>query len=126
MGFLWPKYLPLTSASEGTKYFRHAIALDEHRLKFLPQFYVDNVPSKSKEKSKSEAPSAESEKTKSKAPDEGGIEEVDREKRRKTAYKDHGSDTRRPQPVMEVWFSGVHCGQSCLLVSTLTIDGTST
>jgi uncharacterized protein (DUF2235 family) len=37
VGFI-PRYLPFTSGNTGIRYFRHALALDEHRAKFMPNF----------------------------------------------------------------------------------------
>jgi hypothetical protein len=36
---LIPKYLPFVTSNNAIHYFRHAIALDEHRGKFGPSFY---------------------------------------------------------------------------------------
>jgi uncharacterized protein (DUF2235 family) len=36
---LYPRYLPFVSSNSSIRYFRHAVALDEHRVKFVPNYY---------------------------------------------------------------------------------------
>lgn len=36
---LVPKHLPFVGSNSSIRYFRHALALDEHRAKFLPSYY---------------------------------------------------------------------------------------
>jgi len=36
---LIPRYLPFVSSNSSIRYFRHAVALDEHRVKFVPNYY---------------------------------------------------------------------------------------
>jgi len=36
---LLPRYLPFVSSNSSIRYFRHAVALDEHRVKFAPSYY---------------------------------------------------------------------------------------
>ncbi|CAL1694110.1 unnamed protein product [Somion occarium] len=43
-----PRYLPFIHENSGIRYLRHALALDERRVKFLPQFCVDNPKKKPK------------------------------------------------------------------------------
>jgi hypothetical protein len=90
-----PKRLPFTTSNTHVKYFRHAIALDEHRVRFRPNFW--NRPT---------------------------YEELQRElkhgamprpkQRREKSLRDleqlyaHGGD--HFTDVEEVWFSGCHCG----------------
>ncbi|KAI0632336.1 hypothetical protein C8Q77DRAFT_1125094 [Trametes polyzona] len=42
VGVLMSRTLPFTTANATIKKFRHALALDEHRVKFLPNFYHRN------------------------------------------------------------------------------------
>lgn len=38
-GVIWSKDLPFTTNNKMIKTFRHALALDEHRAKFVPEFW---------------------------------------------------------------------------------------
>ena len=37
-----PKDLPFSRSNDSIDYFRHALALDEHRVKFIPSFYREH------------------------------------------------------------------------------------
>ncbi|EIN07594.1 hypothetical protein PUNSTDRAFT_103627 [Punctularia strigosozonata HHB-11173 SS5] len=47
VGVLWNKNLPFTTANTTVKTFRQALALDEHRVKFLPSLYPRPSPNPS-------------------------------------------------------------------------------
>ncbi|KAI0078127.1 hypothetical protein K474DRAFT_1771218 [Panus rudis PR-1116 ss-1] len=84
---LVPRYLPFITENNGIKYLRHALALDERRIKFLPSYCVDSVKKMEKQKAK------EGKKKEHVAKQyEDAINE----------YSDHVTD------VKEVWFAGVH------------------
>ena len=89
---LIPQYLPFTSENNGIRHLRHALALDERRIKFLPSYCVD--PAKKKQKKNPKKP----ERSKSKHFED-----------QINAKDSHTSD------VLEVWFSGVHAGIVYLL-----------
>ncbi|KAE9400694.1 WD40 repeat-like protein [Gymnopus androsaceus JB14] len=107
IGFVRPaKDLPLTtSGMKHVCYFRHALALDERRVKFLPEYAYggvsldpkskpNNIP-ESEEDSPSEIP------TTSKPPlDMCGADPMD-------TKKISSSSSTRPQ-TKEVWFAGTH------------------
>jgi hypothetical protein len=38
---LVPRYLPFASTNNAIRFFRHAVALDERRVKFMPNWYHD-------------------------------------------------------------------------------------
>ena len=45
---LFPLDLPFSDSNNSIEFFRHALALDERRVKFIPSFYIDhNCKSKS-------------------------------------------------------------------------------
>ena len=44
MGAVRDKNLPLTDTADHICYIRHALALDERRVKFLPEFIYSNTP----------------------------------------------------------------------------------
>ncbi|THG96581.1 hypothetical protein EW026_g5276 [Hermanssonia centrifuga] len=41
---LFPRYLPFIHENTGVRHLRHALALDERRIKFIPQFCADAKP----------------------------------------------------------------------------------
>ncbi|KAH8099325.1 hypothetical protein BXZ70DRAFT_943272 [Cristinia sonorae] len=91
---LIPHFLPFIHENTGVRHLRHALALDERRVKFLPQFCV--------------------------APDAQGEEEIRRKlfKRKRPehhttmtkAYEDliNRKNAAEKPDVKEVWFAGVH------------------
>ncbi|KAK4050277.1 hypothetical protein OIV83_003598 [Microbotryomycetes sp. JL201] len=42
VGFLTPKTLPFSSGSSMVSHFRHCLALDEHRVRFIPQVWLSD------------------------------------------------------------------------------------
>ncbi|KAF9055647.1 hypothetical protein BJ165DRAFT_1412195 [Panaeolus papilionaceus] len=92
-----PKRLPFTTTNTHVKHFRHAIALDEHRVRFKPNFF--NRPT----------------------PEEIALGLKWGEHREKLAQKPHRRKTlrelerqythdgRHVTDVEEVWFTGCHC-----------------
>ncbi|THG97980.1 hypothetical protein EW026_g4130 [Hermanssonia centrifuga] len=102
---LLPQYLPHVHDNDAILQLRHAIALDEHRVKFIPQFCVDPKPENLKEKkAKEETPFkvsdhiAESPQTMFPPVNSPTKESTKREEER-----------RRIREIKEVWFTGVHC-----------------
>ena len=41
---LFPKHLPLSGSNTAIDFFRHALALDERRVKFIPSFWTGETP----------------------------------------------------------------------------------
>ena len=39
---MFPLDLPFSDSNNSIAYFRHALALDERRVKFIPSFYIDH------------------------------------------------------------------------------------
>ncbi|KAF8066478.1 hypothetical protein FPV67DRAFT_1494951 [Lyophyllum atratum] len=99
VGLVAGRRLPFTTSNTIIRKFRHAIALDERRIKF--QTNVWNRPDE-KEKMKG---------VKGQKPD------VARKKKKKDRMlkklrkfeKKHSVDTDEPTDVKEVWFTGCHC-----------------
>ncbi|TCD61534.1 hypothetical protein EIP91_008278 [Steccherinum ochraceum] len=81
-----PHYLPFITENNGIKYLRHALALDERRIKFLPSYCVD--PHK-------KPPTEPSQPSGSISPQKLFQDRVN-------------SEAGRLTNVQEVWFSGVH------------------
>ncbi|EJD04194.1 uncharacterized protein FOMMEDRAFT_167433 [Fomitiporia mediterranea MF3/22] len=111
------KELPFVGTNSSIRVFRHALSLDEHRVKFMPNFYHHSPDSdpKSAETAGSEAITAVP-KTFS-SPDQGAVK-VNKPKAKKmgkhrsesemfeaTVNAQSGVDT----DVLEVFFAGCHC-----------------
>ena len=92
---LLPKQLPSTGSNNAILHFRHALALDEHRVKYIPYYWTkdpevdgENVHHNIERRQTSEEPEFE-----------GKLDE-----------------TAEPvTDVKEVFFAGVHCGAFWLL-----------
>lgn len=86
--------LPLTDSAEHVCFFRHALALDERRVKFLPE-YVHSPKPQSKVIPKSGP--------------EGKLQPFPRSPLpQETEMKPTLHNTTAPTPVKEVWFAGCH------------------
>jgi len=94
-----PKRLPFTTFNTHVKHFRHAIALDEHRVRFKPNFY--NRPTHDE----LEKGLKWGEGVRSKMHEKPHRRKTMRElERQYTRGGSHQTD------VKEVWFAGCHCG----------------
>ena len=93
-----PRYLPFIHENTGIRYLRHALALDERRVKFLPQFCVDSPETREKFK-----------------PHQHLFHRQKKERARTLtkAYEDLVNDRNAVEKtdVLEVWFAGVHTGK---------------
>lgn len=100
---LIPRYLPFIHENTGIRYLRHALALDERRVKFYPQFCVE--PGKKRRE--------EAEPVERTHHLRGLLRKIpDRATTLVKAYEDL-VNTRQSidQPdALEVWFAGVHTG----------------
>ncbi|KAG6919079.1 hypothetical protein DXG01_009332 [Tephrocybe rancida] len=88
-----PKRLPFTTSNTHVKYFRHALALDEHRVRFKPNLWNRPTPEEVKlglKKGEMPRPKPKSQTTR------------DFEKQ-----FSHGGD--HTTDIEEVWFTGCHC-----------------
>lgn len=95
---LIPRYLPFIHENTGIRYLRHALALDERRVKFHPQFCVE--PNKKRQYEEKHPPKEYHRKMPRRAPTLVKV------------YEDlvnlrHSLD--KPDS-LEVWFAGVHTG----------------
>ena len=88
---LVPTYLPFISENNGIRHLRHALALDERRIKFLPSYSVDPKKVKAKRLNRLRHPSQES---------------------AAKAYEDMVNASEEETDALEVWFAGVHAGTS--------------
>jgi Uncharacterized alpha/beta hydrolase domain (DUF2235) len=101
-----PRRLPFTTSNTHVKYFRHAIALDEHRVRFAPNFW--NRPTHEELQlglKRGEMPRPKQNRGKS-------LRDLERQ---------YTHDGIHFTDVEEVWFAGCHCG-AIQLVSTNYLD----
>ncbi|KAG8905233.1 hypothetical protein FRB99_000400 [Tulasnella sp. 403] len=86
VGVIWPRHLPFSSANSIIKTFRHALALDEHRVRFQPNFWHKEAPDASAKRDPEQASTRTQ-------PADRGLE----------AFVYHPETD-----VEEVWFAGCH------------------
>lgn len=87
---LIPRYLPFIAENNGIRHLRHALALDERRIKFLPNYCVD--PVKNREKKPDARPG-------------------NKHRSLSKEYEDMvNEEDHQLTDVLEVWFPGVHAG----------------
>lgn len=92
---MFPKRLPFTTSNTHVKYFRHALALDEHRVRFKPNFWnrpIPGAPQRGTKRNEMPRPRPYSEKS---------LRNLEKQ------YTDGGDHATN---VEEVWFAGAHCG----------------
>ncbi|KAI0684957.1 hypothetical protein BC835DRAFT_1386911 [Cytidiella melzeri] len=87
-----PRYLPFVSENNGIRHLRHALALDERRIKFLPNYCVDPRLKRDKHRDESDSPP-----------------QIRRTTSIAKAFEDEINARDEATDVKEVWFAGVHC-----------------
>ncbi|KAI0091262.1 hypothetical protein BDY19DRAFT_1086277 [Irpex rosettiformis] len=88
-----PRYLPFVNENNSIRHLRHALALDERRIKFLPSYCVEP---------KKKARNGLQGDTDSPPP----LRRISSDAKR---YEDAINSQERATDVKEVWFAGVHC-----------------
>ncbi len=92
---LVPHHLPYVHENRAVRYLRHALALDERRVKFIPQFCTD-------------------------PPSDTAVNNAKEQERNNNAEK--RAYTSPMSDVEEVWFTGVHCGTLIYVLITTISD----
>jgi uncharacterized protein (DUF2235 family) len=109
VGFI-PRYLPFVTSNSSIQYFRHALALDERRAKFMPNYHRswvhDEDPSSAEEGAVSPTTPNESESKKQKK-NTRGRQRTSQEQLEESINRSTGRKTDS----LEVWFAGAHAGQ---------------
>ncbi|KAJ6511738.1 hypothetical protein DFH09DRAFT_1049688 [Mycena vulgaris] len=93
-----PRRLPFTQSSSHVRYFRHAIALDEHRARFQPNFWNRPTP----EDLKLGVQAGE-------MPKSRGRRQESKKKSLNDLEKQYSEENQFTTDVEEVWFAGCHC-----------------
>ncbi|KAI6017467.1 hypothetical protein EDC04DRAFT_478799 [Pisolithus marmoratus] len=110
-----PRRLPFTKGNNKIRYFRHALALDEHRVRFMPNFY--NRSSEADNKlgvQKGEMPRSVKKHQTVHLPYDKLIQEISNSNGHHHEASLQDLERRYSQSITqtdfdEVWFSGCHC-----------------
>ncbi|KAF9645435.1 hypothetical protein BDM02DRAFT_3101283 [Thelephora ganbajun] len=101
---LIPKHLPFSGSNNAILYFRHALALDERRVKFFPSFCTGGKP----KQERTDTQVSEH----SKATSDSSHHKIERRQRsgKSYEYELHVNAMTGPETnVEEVFFAGAHC-----------------
>ncbi|KAF8892854.1 hypothetical protein CPB85DRAFT_1230449 [Mucidula mucida] len=98
-----PRRLPFTASNTHVRHFRHALALDERRVRFIPSFWHRHVHEKGVKPG--EMPTARQ--RRSKHPNEKTLVEYEREF--EAAHTQDHPHENEETDIEEVWFAGCHC-----------------
>jgi hypothetical protein len=103
---LVPKHLPFSGSNNAIVHFRHALSLDEHRVKFIP-FFCTGKPKRDATDSKTSQPDD--------AASQNHRHKVERRQHSEGSqaeeYENHVNALTGPDSdVEEVFFAGAHCG----------------
>jgi uncharacterized protein (DUF2235 family) len=97
---LIPRRLPFTQVNDNIKYFRHAMSLDEHRIRFVPStWYRSTAHDHTKGIKKHEMPRSKPHDLSDHKTHGGRLRHLERQ------YSESEATTN----VEEVWFAGCHC-----------------
>ena len=110
MGLI-PRELPFVANNTSIRVFRHAIALDEHRAKFMPNFYHSSEQEQKEMLANIEAHKHGRDAT---LVSERSSRKKKRPNHRKTESQRHEDAINARKgtatDAKEVWFAGCHCG----------------
>ena len=99
-----PRHLPFSGSNNAIVNFRHALSLDERRVKFIPFYCTSGKPKPQRTDSKT-----------SEAASEKGPQKLERRQTSGASYHWElgvNDATGPPTNVKEVFFAGAHCGTS--------------
>ncbi|KAL1749282.1 hypothetical protein HDZ31DRAFT_59566 [Schizophyllum fasciatum] len=99
---LFPRRLPFTTSNSHVRFFRHALALDERRVRFQPNFWIRSRPEEHA------LGVRDGEMPKSRPPPRRGKSSL-RDKERTYDAEAGASAEALATDVLEVWFAGCHC-----------------
>ena len=97
------KHLPFCGSNNAISYFRHALALDERRVKFIPSFCTSE---NSEEEQGTESKDSEHDKTIS----EDSHHEIESGQPSGPSEFDIKAMVEQETDIEEVFFAGAHCG----------------
>lgn len=95
---IFPRRLPFTTSNTHVRYFRHALAADEHRVRFQPNFWIRSRPEEhARGVQMGEMPQPRTPRSKSSLRD------------KERTFDAEATMTAHATDVLEVWFAGCHC-----------------
>lgn len=120
-----PRHVPFTKNNTCVKTFRHAISLDEHRVKFKANLFDKSITEEGKNSDISYTPLSQHftnlkksfghMKRKTREELELNIDKKDDDKYNKgSKLQDKYTDKSKKTDVLEVWFAGCHTGIALL------------
>jgi len=97
-----PKHLPFSTSNNAILHFRHALALDECRVRFIPSFYAGGIPKRTDSEVSEH----------SEVISQNGAPRMEREwSGASSEYENQVNAMTGPDTdVEEVFFAGAHCG----------------
>jgi len=108
---LIPRHLPFSGSNNAIVHFRHALALDERRVKFIPSFCTGGKPKPARVDSKvSESKVSEH----SEMPSKNSAHKIKRRELsgKSSQFENHiNAMSGQETDVEEVFFAGAHCGK---------------
>jgi len=109
---LIPRRLPFTQVNNNIRYFRHALALDEHRVRFQPSTWYRATPHDHEKGIKShEMPRSKGHPQRPQMPlgKDHTYDSHHTQAGRMRHFENHYADSETLTDVEEVWFAGCHC-----------------
>jgi uncharacterized protein (DUF2235 family) len=106
VGFI-PRYLPFVTSNSSIHYFRHALALDERRAKFMPNYHRSWVHDEDPPLPENGAVSPSTLSASKQKNQPRGRQPTYQEQMEASINKSTGRKTNS----LEVWFAGAHAGQ---------------
>lgn len=122
---LIPKHVPFTKKNTCVKTFRHAIALDEHRVKFKPNLFGEKAMMENRdfdlESDFTYTPIGQRltnwKDAISKWYYGKGFKDIDERYNESSRLQDQYTDQTKRTDALEVWFAGCHTGDSIISTS---------
>lgn len=107
-----PRRLPFTVSNTHVRHFRHALALDERRVRFIPSFWDHHHEPKGLLRGAMPHSSSRHKPDRGLSKSERELHEKEQEYEEKTRSEMQDGHIEAPTDIEEVWFAGGHGGQS--------------
>ena len=113
-----PKHFAFSTSNNAIEHFRHAIALDEHRVKFIPSYFTGGETEKEKKEREERERINATVSDRKAAISEGSHHKMERRTASESSFVfeyETGVNASSGQitDVKEVFFAGAHCGTFC-------------
>ncbi len=108
-----PHRLPFTRSNTAIRTFRHALALDERRVRFRPALYAPASAADTKLGTQpGDMPKHDTTFAMRKGLNGGAKKGKNKQRHFERTFCENDPDCNRETNVLEVWFAGCHCGTS--------------